>query len=65
MGFGTAANGVFIKDRRMQHRFREFANRTFGLADIDIDIDIGSTPIGKRQQVAEHFQRQPKAAGTD
>ena len=55
---------VFIEDRRMQHRFREFAIREFGLADID--IINGSTPIPRRQQIVERFQRQLKAdAGFD
>ena len=66
---------VFIEHVKMQHRFIELAKREFGLARLD--LINGSTPIPRRQEIVNRFQRHldhdegfdllvlgPKAAGT-
>ena len=66
---------VFIEHVKMQHRFIELAKRAFGLSRID--LINGSTPIPRRQEIVNRFQRHldldngfdllvlsPKAAGT-
>ena len=66
---------VFIEHRDMQFRFAEIARHLFGLKKID--IINGDTPIPRRQEIVNHFQRHlttdggfdmlilgPKAAGT-
>lgn len=66
---------VFIEHRRMQHRFIELAKVELGLKKID--LINGDTPIKKRQQIVNNFQKNihenggfdvlvlgPKAAGT-
>lgn len=66
---------VFIEHVKMQHRFIELAKREFGLARVD--LINGSTPIPRRQEIVNRFQRHlvydegfdllvlgPKAAGT-
>lgn len=66
---------VFVESLKMQHRLVELARRAFGLARID--VINGSTPIERRQEIVNRFQRHlerdegfdllvlgPKAAGT-
>ncbi|WP_297778217.1 DEAD/DEAH box helicase [uncultured Roseovarius sp.] len=66
---------VFIEHVKMQHRFIELAKREFGLPRVD--LINGSTPIPRRQEIVNRFQRHldrdegfdllvlgPKAAGT-
>lgn len=66
---------VFIEHVKMQHRFIELAKRGFGLPRVD--LINGSTPIPRRQEIVNRFQRHldrdegfdllvlgPKAAGT-
>lgn len=66
---------VFIEHRRMQHRFIELAKVELGLKKID--LINGDTPIKKRQEIVNNFQKHihesggfdllvlgPKAAGT-
>jgi len=66
---------VFIEHVRMQHRFIELVKRVFGLSQVD--LINGSTPIARRQEIVNRFQRHlehdggfdllvlaPKAAGT-
>jgi SNF2 family DNA or RNA helicase len=66
---------IFIESLKMQYRFAEIARRRYGLHAID--IINGSTPIPKRQEIVNRFQRHldrddgfdllvlgPKAAGT-
>lgn len=66
---------VFIEHVRMQHRFIELLKREFGLPHVD--LINGSTPIPRRQEIVNRFQRHlkrdegfdvlvlgPKAAGT-
>ena len=66
---------VFIEHVKMQHRFIELAKREFGLSRVD--LINGSTPIPRRQEIVNRFQRHldldegfdllvlgPKAAGT-
>jgi hypothetical protein len=66
---------VFIEHIRMQHRFIELLKREFGLPHVD--LINGSTPIPRRQEIVNRFQRHlkrdegfevlvlgPKAAGT-
>jgi SNF2 family DNA or RNA helicase len=66
---------VFIEHVKMQHRFIELAKRWFGLPRVD--LINGSTPIPRRQEIVNRFQRHlerdegfdllvlgPKAAGT-
>lgn len=66
---------VFIEHRRMQHRFIELAKVELGLKKID--LINGDTPIKKRHQIVNNFQKNihenggfdvlvlgPKAAGT-
>jgi SNF2 family DNA or RNA helicase len=66
---------VFIEHVKMQHRFIELAKREFGLSRID--LINGKTPILRRQEIVNRFQRHldrdegfdllvlgPKAAGT-
>ena len=66
---------VFIEHIKMQHRFIELVKREFGLPGVD--LINGSTPIPRRQEIVNRFQRHlerdegfdllvlgPKAAGT-
>lgn len=66
---------VFIEHIKMQHRFIALAKQEFGLPRID--LINGSTPIPRRQEIVNNFQRHlkcdegfdllvlgPKAAGT-
>ena len=66
---------VFIEHVKMQHRFIELTKREFGLSRVD--LINGSTPIPRRQEIVNRFQRHlardegfdllilgPKAAGT-
>ncbi|CUJ83699.1 N-formylmethionyl-tRNA deformylase [Shimia thalassica] len=66
---------VFIEHRDMQFRFAEIVRHLFGLEKID--VINGDTPIPRRQEIVNHFQRHltadggfdllilgPKAAGT-
>ncbi|EAQ47299.1 hypothetical protein MED193_18939 [Roseobacter sp. MED193] len=66
---------VFIEHVKMQHRFIELTKREFGLPRVD--LINGSTPIPRRQEIVNRFQRHlardegfdllvlgPKAAGT-
>ncbi|MFD0860088.1 helicase-related protein [Roseovarius aquimarinus] len=66
---------VFIKHREMQFRFAEIVRHMFGLQRID--VINGDTPIPRRQEIVNRFQRHlsvdggfdmlilgPKAAGT-
>lgn len=66
---------VFIEHVKMQHRFIELAKREFDLPRVD--LINGSTPIPRRQEIVNRFQRHldrdegfdllvlgPKAAGT-
>lgn len=66
---------VFIEHVKMQHRFIELVKREFGLPRVD--LINGSTPIPRRQEIVNRFQRHldrnegfdllvlgPKAAGT-
>lgn len=66
---------VFIEHVKMQHRFIELAKREFGIPRVD--LINGSTPIPRRQEIVNRFQRHldrdegfdllvlgPKAAGT-
>ncbi|MEL0436639.1 DEAD/DEAH box helicase [Phycobacter sp. K97] len=66
---------VFIEHREMQFRFAEIVRHMFGLEKID--VINGDTPIPRRQEIVNHFQRHlrtddgfdililgPKAAGT-
>ena len=66
---------VFIEHLQMQYRFIELVKHAFGLTSVD--LINGSTPIQKRQQIVNRFQRHltrddgfdllvlaPKAAGT-
>lgn len=66
---------VFIEHRDMQFRFAEIIRHLFGLDRID--VINGDTPILRRQEIVNHFQRHlaadggfdmlilgPKAAGT-
>ena len=66
---------VFIEHVKMQHRFIELVKHAFGLPRID--LINGSTPIPRRQEIVNRFQRHldrdegfdllvlgPKAAGT-
>ena len=66
---------VFIEHRDMQFRFAEIVRHLFGLENID--VINGDTPIPRRQEIVNHFQRHltvdggfdililgPKAAGT-
>ncbi|NBN77691.1 ATP-dependent helicase [Microvirga tunisiensis] len=66
---------VFIEHRDMQFRFAEIVRHVFGLARID--VINGDTPIPRRQEIVNRFQRHleadggfdmlilgPKAAGT-
>ncbi len=65
---------VFVEHRRMQYRFIELAKAELGLAAID--LINGDTPIRKRQEIVDRFQKHasepgfdllvlgPKAAGT-
>lgn len=66
---------VFIEHVKMQHRFIELAKREFSLPRVD--LVNGSTPIPRRQEIVNQFQRHvdhdegfdllilgPKAAGT-
>jgi superfamily II DNA or RNA helicase len=66
---------VFIEHIKMQHRFIELVKREFGL--LRVDLINGSTPIPRRQEIVNRFQRHlkrdegfdllvlgPKAAGT-
>ena len=66
---------VFIEHIKMQHRFVELVRREFGLPRVD--LINGSTPIPRRQEIVNRFQRHlehdegfdllvlgPKAAGT-
>jgi superfamily II DNA or RNA helicase len=66
---------VFIEHIKMQHRFVELVKREFGLPRVD--LINGSTPIPRRQEIVNRFQRHlkrdegfdllvlgPKAAGT-
>lgn len=66
---------VFIEHRKMQYRFVELVRQEFGVNQID--LINGDTPIQKRQQIVDRFQRHldndggfdllvlgPKAAGT-
>lgn len=66
---------VFIEHIKMQHRFVELVKREFGLSRVD--LINGSTPIPRRQEIVNRFQRHlkrdegfdllvlgPKAAGT-
>lgn len=66
---------VFIEHREMQFRFAEIVRHLFGLEKID--VINGDTPIPRRQEIVNHFQRHlnvdegfdmlilgPKAAGT-
>lgn len=66
---------VFIEHRNMQFRFAELVRHYFGLEQID--VINGDTPIPKRQDIVNRFQRHlshdggfdmlilgPKAAGT-
>ncbi|MFC6378613.1 DEAD/DEAH box helicase [Tatumella terrea] len=66
---------VFIEHRKMQYRFIELVKQLFGMEDVD--LINGDTPIKKRQQIVNRFQRHlqqdfgfdllvlgPKAAGT-
>jgi SNF2 family DNA or RNA helicase len=66
---------VFIEHVKMQHRFIELTRRAFGLPRVD--LINGSTPIPRRQEIVNRFQRHldrdegfdllvlgPKAAGT-
>lgn len=66
---------VFIEHREMQFRFAELLRHFFGLERID--IINGDTPIQRRQDIVNHFQRHlqgdqgfdvlilgPRAAGT-
>lgn len=66
---------VFIEHIKMQHRFIELVKREFGLPRVD--LINGSTPIPRRQEIVNRFQRHlerdegfdllvlgPKAAGT-
>lgn len=66
---------VFIEHVKMQHRFVELTKREFGLPRVD--LINGNTPIPRRQEIVNRFQRHlardegfdllvlgPKAAGT-
>ncbi len=54
---------VFIEHRRMQYRFIELAKAEFGLAKVDlINAD---TPINRRQEIVNQFQRQQNSRGFD
>jgi hypothetical protein len=66
---------VFIEHVKMQHRFIELTKREFSLPRVD--LINGSTPIPRRQEIVNRFQRHldrdegfdllvlgPKAAGT-
>ena len=66
---------VFIEHIKMQYRFIELVKREFGLPQVD--LINGSTPIPRRQEIVNRFQRHlkhdrgfdllvlgPKAAGT-
>jgi superfamily II DNA or RNA helicase len=66
---------VFIEHIKMQYRFIELVKREFGLPHVD--LINGSTPIPRRQEIVNRFQRHlkhdsgfdllvlgPKAAGT-
>jgi len=66
---------VFIEHRQMQYRFIELIKQTFGLSEVE--LINGDTPIKKRQQIVNRFQKHleqdhgfdllvlgPKAAGT-
>lgn len=66
---------VFIEHVKMQHRFIELVKREFDLPRVD--LINGSTPIPRRQEIVNRFQRHldrdegfdllvlgPKAAGT-
>lgn len=66
---------VFIEHVKMQHRFIELVKREFALPRVD--LINGSTPIPRRQEIVNRFQRHldrdegfdllvlgPKAAGT-
>lgn len=66
---------VFIEHRDMQFRFAEIVRHLFGLSKID--VINGNTPIPRRQEIVNRFQRHltadggfdmlilgPKAAGT-
>jgi SNF2 family DNA or RNA helicase len=66
---------VFIEHVKMQHRFIELTKREFGLPRVD--LINGNTPIPRRQEIVNLFQRHlardegfdllvlgPKAAGT-
>lgn len=52
---------VFIEHRDMQFRFAEIVRHMFGLEQID--IINGDTPIPRRQEVVNRFQRHLKADG--
>ena len=65
---------VFIEDRKVQARFTALAREAFGLSRVD--VINGGTPVARRQEIVERFQRGfgqpgfdvlvlgPKAAGT-
>lgn len=46
---------VFIEHVKMQHRFIEITKREFGLSRID--LINGNTPIPRRQEIVNRFQR--------
>ncbi|MEP2706301.1 MAG: hypothetical protein ABJP83_08800 [Roseibium sp.] len=66
---------VFVKNRDVQQWFTKLIKVEFGLARVD--ITNGSTPISRRKEITDHFQRHleddegfdvlvlgPRAAGT-
>lgn len=52
---------VFIEHRDMQFRFAEIVRYLFGLEKID--VINGDTPIPRRQEIVNHFQRHLKTDG--
>ena len=52
---------VFIEHRHMQFRFAEIVRHMFGLERID--VINGDTPIPRRQEIVNRFQRHLKADG--
>ena len=54
---------VFIEHRRMQYRFIELAKAELGLDRVD--LINGDTPIKKRQDIVDRFQRYGTAPGFD
>lgn len=52
---------VFIEHRDMQFRFAEIVRHMFGLDQID--VINGDTPIPRRQEIVNRFQRHMKADG--